>query len=868
VSWAKWFTSQGIRFIFFSAKREQMRLEEQDRRNQLAADLALEMGGVEALQGPGAAAGNVDLSAGGPSPLDQLAAASAAAATAGEDSATATAPADGAVEGSVACSARSGISRFSSLQSISLRAQAARATARGLHMTDALRKALMVDSDDEGSDSDSERAADERAAKDEAEAEAEEKARTVRIEEPAKAETTEPAEPAVDPLAMDQTPEARDRQQEDHELSVFLAPTDPLFPSCRILSRDELLALLDKYATEMPRGVLGGPAEAVAKRKLVEMKQKRREGRRAARAEELRRRAIMAQRLVEAGLGAQVRFGTAGDVLGETAEQEGKRPRRVRIEGAEGAGDNDDEDDDEEEDEEASDSEDEDVRPPLVFGMVGYPNVGKSSTINALLGATATAHGTKRVAVASTPGKTKHFQTLKLSEDIMLCDCPGLVFPSFINSKEEMVVNGVLPIDQLRDHTSPVRLLCQRIPRRDMEANYGLALPAPGPGEHRDRQPTPFELMDTYCRARGLSASTHGGWDHPRGARSLLKDYCNGLLLFCHAPPGGWAAWCGYDPTVARDEGDSSAAAISARMKAAAASAAKGNRISFADNVLLSTEQERFTVKKGTLAQSKLEDDDRRANAVSSAPLPGSAAAASAAAEDDEQSSDGSSVSSLPSDIDEETLRGFVRIIKPAKQKAVYVDEEGAEYELDSDEERELIAAQREGRPPRFVVESDDEDEDEGDDGAVAIEAGIHGAGSSGKTSKKQMKKRRMRKGEKKWAQQQDPYNTAAAADAANRKYQNAEIASVSAGPAGHAAVRANGLMVDPFMPSDMKTGASSSTTAVPRPANGTVGVTAGATNGASKQESSYGKGAAGFKDAVPAHLRGLAAAPPGKARK
>jgi large subunit GTPase 1 len=38
-----------------------------------------------------------------------------------------------------------------------------------------------------------------------------------------------------------------------------------------------------------------------------------------------------------------------------------------------------------------------------ILWQVGYPNVGKSSTINAILKA-------KKVAVSATPGKTKHFQ--------------------------------------------------------------------------------------------------------------------------------------------------------------------------------------------------------------------------------------------------------------------------------------------------------------------------------------------------------------------------------------------------------------------------------------------------------------------------
>jgi len=107
----------------------------------------------------------------------------------------------------------------------------------------------------------------------------------------------------------------------------------------------------------------------------------------------------------------------------------------------------------------------------IMIGFVGYPNVGKSSTINALL-------GQKKVGVTSTPGKTKHFQTMIVSESIMLCDCPGLVFPSVVSSRAEMVCGGILPLNALKDHISPMELLAKRIPRAVFEETYNIVLPS------------------------------------------------------------------------------------------------------------------------------------------------------------------------------------------------------------------------------------------------------------------------------------------------------------------------------------------------------------------------------------------------------
>lgn len=42
---------------------------------------------------------------------------------------------------------------------------------------------------------------------------------------------------------------------------------------------------------------------------------------------------------------------------------------------------------------------------------------------------------------------------------LCLCDCPGLVMPSFVSTKAEMICSGILPIDQMRDHVPPISLI-------------------------------------------------------------------------------------------------------------------------------------------------------------------------------------------------------------------------------------------------------------------------------------------------------------------------------------------------------------------------------------------------------------------------
>lgn len=133
------------------------------------------------------------------------------------------------------------------------------------------------------------------------------------------------------------------------------------------------------------------------------------------------------------------------------------------------------------------------------IGLVGYPNVGKSSTINSLM-------IEKKVSVSATPGKTKHFQTLYLENDILLCDCPGLVMPSFVLTKAEMILNGILPIDQMRDHVPAVNILCSQIPRHVLEDKYGIMIAKPQEGDDPNRPPYSEELLLAYgCKSKNHS---------------------------------------------------------------------------------------------------------------------------------------------------------------------------------------------------------------------------------------------------------------------------------------------------------------------------------------------------------------------------
>lgn len=82
-------------------------------------------------------------------------------------------------------------------------------------------------------------------------------------------------------------------------------------------------------------------------------------------------------------------------------------------------------------------------QPKVTIGLIGHPNVGKSSVLNALA-------GKKIVSVSHTPGHTKRLQTILITSEICICDCPGLVFPFAGVPKYLQELCGLYPYSQVR----------------------------------------------------------------------------------------------------------------------------------------------------------------------------------------------------------------------------------------------------------------------------------------------------------------------------------------------------------------------------------------------------------------------------------
>jgi len=96
--------------------------------------------------------------------------------------------------------------------------------------------------------------------------------------------------------------------------------------------------------------------------------------------------------------------------------------------------------------------------------VVGYPNTGKSSLINLLV-------GRRRVGVAPIPGFTKGVQLVRLSKKIYLYDTPGIIIPK---EEELRVILGMIDPSKVRNPIKSVDFLIKKIQKDAILEAYGI----------------------------------------------------------------------------------------------------------------------------------------------------------------------------------------------------------------------------------------------------------------------------------------------------------------------------------------------------------------------------------------------------------
>jgi len=156
----------------------------------------------------------------------------------------------------------------------------------------------------------------------------------------------------------------------------------------------------------------------------------------------------------------------------------------------------------------------------LTIGTIGHPNVGKSSLINSLL-------GKKLVSVSRTPGHTKHFQTIFLTKNVRLCDCPGLVFPSKV-PKPLQILMGSFPISQVREPYSVVSFLAERL---ELPELLNLKL------DEEEEAWSAFGICSAWAELRRYTTARTSRPDTYRAANEILRMALEGKICLALEPP-------------------------------------------------------------------------------------------------------------------------------------------------------------------------------------------------------------------------------------------------------------------------------------------------------------------------------------------
>lgn len=152
----------------------------------------------------------------------------------------------------------------------------------------------------------------------------------------------------------------------------------------------------------------------------------------------------------------------------------------------------------------------------ISVGLIGYPNVGKSSVINTL-------RSKKVCNVAPIAGETKVWQYITLMKKIFLIDCPGVVYPS-AETDTEKVLKGVVRIENVNNPEDYVETVLKRVRTEYLKKNYKI-----------EKWTSHIDFLEQMAQKTGKLLKG-GEADITIVARMVLNDFQRGKLPYYVAP--------------------------------------------------------------------------------------------------------------------------------------------------------------------------------------------------------------------------------------------------------------------------------------------------------------------------------------------
>ncbi|KAI6152723.1 P-loop containing nucleoside triphosphate hydrolase protein [Pisolithus thermaeus] len=161
----------------------------------------------------------------------------------------------------------------------------------------------------------------------------------------------------------------------------------------------------------------------------------------------------------------------------------------------------------------------------VTVGVVGFPNVGKSSLINSL-------KRSKVCAVAAQAGHTKEIQTVQLERGIKIIDSPGVIFDeddhesgSSQRQKGSVLLRNVVKVEDIEDPIAVVEEILERTEHEVLRNIYNLP---------QFSSTLEFLTMHALSSGRLLKGGTP---DVLAAARQVLMDWNHQKIPYFSIPP-------------------------------------------------------------------------------------------------------------------------------------------------------------------------------------------------------------------------------------------------------------------------------------------------------------------------------------------